>query len=299
MTTRSDEMTRHGTHDRSPVTVLGLGEMGSALAGALVDRGHPTTVWNRTSAKVKPLVDRGATDAQSMADAVLRTDLVLVCLLDHAAVREVLDAAGDLSGRTIVNLTSQTPDQSRATAAWVADRGAVYLAGAIMAGAEQIGTPDAHLYYSGPGEVFEAHRSTLAPLGGGTRYFGTDPGLASLYLTGATALGYELWLGFLHTVSLFAAEGVDAPTFTPLIADVIGDMVEFLPLLADAIDEETYSPDLGPLRTQAAIMGDLIDTREARGVDAERLRQIQALMACRIAGGHGEQGFSSLVEELG
>ena len=45
-------------------------------------------------------------------------------------------------------------------------------------------------------------------------------------------------------------------------------------------------------------MGDLIDTREARGVDAERLRHVRSLMSRRLAAGHGDQGFSSLVEEL-
>lgn len=284
--------------DPPSVTVLGLGEMGSALAGALIDGGHPTTVWNRTSARAQSLAARGAHVAPSAPEAVQSSELVVICLLDHVAVGEVLDVAGDLSGRTVVNLTSQTPDQSRTTAAWVTDRGGAYLAGAIMADPDQIGTSDAHLYYAGPVEVFDKHRHTLTPLGGGTRFFGADPGLASLYLTGATALGYELLIGYLHTVALFGAEGIDAPTFTPVVAEVIGDIVAFLPVLADAIDDRTYPPDLGPLRTQAAIMGDLVDTREARGVDAEQLRQVQALMRRRVAAGHGDQGFSSIVEEL-
>lgn len=293
----TQEMT-DGTNGRPPVTVLGLGEMGAALATALLDHSHPTTVWNRTPARTEPLAARGAVAATSVAEAVAASELVVVCLLDHDAVREVLDTTGDLSGRTVVNLTSQTPDQSRATARWVADRGGVYLAGAIMADPDQIGTPDAHLYYSGPEEVFEAHRATLTPLGGGTRRFGADPGLASLYLTGVTALGFELWIGYLHTVTLFGAEGVEAITFTPLAAQVLDDMVAMLPMLAERIDDRTYPPDLGPLRTQAAIMGDLIDTREARGVDAELLRHIRALMNRRLAAGHGDEGFASLVEEL-
>lgn len=283
---------------QTPVTVLGLGEMGAALAATLIERGHPTTVWNRTPEKAEALVTRGATVAPSVSEAVAASDLVIVCLIDHAAAQEVLDAAGDLTARTIVNLTSQTPDQSRVSATIVGERGGVLLAGAIMAGAEQVGTDEAHLYYSGPEDVFEAHESTLAPLGGGTRYFGSDPGLASLYLMGATALGFELWIGYLHTVALFAAEGVDATSFTPQVTDVVTDMVNVLPELAAVIDSRSYPPDLGPLRTQAALMGDLIDTREARDVDAERLRHIRALMNRRVAAGHGDEGFSGIVEEL-
>ncbi|MFD0476016.1 NAD(P)-binding domain-containing protein [Nonomuraea thailandensis] len=43
----------------TPVTVIGLGSMGTALAGAFTRAGHPTTVWNRTAAKAAPLVAVG------------------------------------------------------------------------------------------------------------------------------------------------------------------------------------------------------------------------------------------------
>ncbi|MGI5208325.1 NAD(P)-binding domain-containing protein [Spirillospora sp. CA-108201] len=44
---------------RVGVAVLGLGEMGGALAGAVLDGGHPTTVWNRTAGKGEALVAKG------------------------------------------------------------------------------------------------------------------------------------------------------------------------------------------------------------------------------------------------
>lgn len=48
------------THDSpAPVTVLGLGPMGQALAGAFLGKGHSTTVWNRTAARGDALVARG------------------------------------------------------------------------------------------------------------------------------------------------------------------------------------------------------------------------------------------------
>lgn len=49
------------------VAVLGLGEMGSALAGAFLDGGHPTTVWNRTPGKGEGLVAKGRSSARRSA----------------------------------------------------------------------------------------------------------------------------------------------------------------------------------------------------------------------------------------
>jgi 3-hydroxyisobutyrate dehydrogenase-like beta-hydroxyacid dehydrogenase len=57
-----------------------------------------------------------------------------VCLRDHSAVREVLTTLDPalFTGRTVVNLSSATPDEGRRTAAWAAQRGITYLTGAIM-----------------------------------------------------------------------------------------------------------------------------------------------------------------------
>jgi 3-hydroxyisobutyrate dehydrogenase-like beta-hydroxyacid dehydrogenase len=54
----------------TPVTVVGLGAMGSALAGAVLRAGHPTTVWNRSLGKAQPLADAGALSGLALTAAV-------------------------------------------------------------------------------------------------------------------------------------------------------------------------------------------------------------------------------------
>jgi 3-hydroxyisobutyrate dehydrogenase-like beta-hydroxyacid dehydrogenase len=149
--------------DRSPVTVLGLGPMGSALAGAFLAGGHRTTVWNRTAAKADALVARGAVRAHTVAEAVQASPLVVVCVIDYDAVRTILDSAADaLPGRTVVNLTADSPERARAMAEWADEHDVAYLDGAIMTPTETIGGPEAVVLYSGPREVFDAHRPALA-----------------------------------------------------------------------------------------------------------------------------------------
>ena len=48
----------------SDVTVIGLGAMGSALARTVLQAGYSVTVWNRSSDKIKPLVDIGASKGE-------------------------------------------------------------------------------------------------------------------------------------------------------------------------------------------------------------------------------------------
>lgn len=93
--------------------MLGLGDMGRALAGAFLDAGRRTVVWNRTSARADAPVARGADRAADAGEAVRAARLVVVCLLDPAAVREVLEPlAEELRGRTVVDLTNGSPAQA-------------------------------------------------------------------------------------------------------------------------------------------------------------------------------------------
>src|SRR5262245_49972137 len=103
----------------SGVTMLGLGAMGAALAARLVDTGHPVTVWNRTAGRDTDLVARGAGRAATVADAVGAQPLVVACLLRHPSVHETLDpVVAALRGRTLLNLTTTTPNEARELAAW-------------------------------------------------------------------------------------------------------------------------------------------------------------------------------------
>jgi 3-hydroxyisobutyrate dehydrogenase-like beta-hydroxyacid dehydrogenase len=51
------------------VSVLGLGQMGTAIAERLIDAGHSVSVWNRSEGKAGDLVERGATEITSVHDA--------------------------------------------------------------------------------------------------------------------------------------------------------------------------------------------------------------------------------------
>src|SRR4051794_39167938 len=90
------------------VTVIGTGNMGSALARAFIDAGNEVTVWNRTASKALPLAEQGARVADDAAAAVAASDVVVVCLAQYDQVEAALWEAADgdvLPGRTIVNLT--------------------------------------------------------------------------------------------------------------------------------------------------------------------------------------------------
>ncbi|TNJ63636.1 NAD(P)-dependent oxidoreductase [Paenibacillus hemerocallicola] len=172
--------TMKSTADCSPVTVIGLGPMGRMLAAAFLRNGHPTTVWNRTNGKANDLVSQGATVADTAADAVAASPLVIVCVLDYNAEYSILEySAAYLKERTLVNLTSGSPDGARQMDAWAAKGGFNYLDGAIIVPAT--GQPEASILYSGSENAYLTHQKTLKSLGGTASYLSIDPGRAAAY----------------------------------------------------------------------------------------------------------------------
>src|SRR5690606_39305970 len=125
-----------------------------------------------------------------------------------------------------------------------------------------------------------------------------DAGLAAVEFMAQVAMGYEILMGFLHTLRLVSAEGVDPAEFAARFAHSLTGYPPLLAALGEAVGDRAYPPDLGPLSVQSALMDDLVEHRESLGIDTVRMREVRALMTERVAAGHGDQGFSSLFELL-
>lgn len=282
-------------HTGTPVTVLGLGLMGGALAGAFLSAGHPTTVWNRTTAKADDIVARGAVLAESPAAAIAAAPLVVVCVSNYDAVADVLD--GPLDGRVVVNLTSGTPSRARALAEEVARRGGGYLDGGIMAVPEAVGTADAVVAYSGPRPLYEAHASTLNSLGTGL-HLGDDPGLATTHEMATLVLMWGMLDGFLNGAAILGTAGVSATAYLPLALTAIDTVAGWLPDYARQADHGVYSSDDGTVGTHLAAMAHVVEESEMLGVNAELPRLVKALAERAAAAGHGASGYVALVEQF-
>jgi 3-hydroxyisobutyrate dehydrogenase-like beta-hydroxyacid dehydrogenase len=78
------------------IAFLGTGLMGSAIVPLLLKNGHEVTVWNRTKARVAPLVKQGAVAADSPAEAVKQSEVVFSMLMDDQGMEELIFGSYDL-----------------------------------------------------------------------------------------------------------------------------------------------------------------------------------------------------------
>ncbi|MEU9704679.1 NAD(P)-binding domain-containing protein [Streptomyces sp. NPDC047981] len=301
MSSSTEQSTAPGTAPLS-VTVLGLGPMGRALAGAFLDAGVRTTVWNRTPGRDGELVARGAIGAGSAEEAVAASTLTVVCVVNYDAVDAVLRreaVTGALKGRTVVNLTADTPDRARATAAWAAEHGIGYLDGAIMTPTTTIGTPDAVFLHSGPAELYDEHRPVLDVLGGTHTHLGEEPGRAAAYDIALLDIFWTSMAGYAHALAVAKAEGITARELAPFARGIGAILPPIFEGGAADVDDEIYSGADNPLTSSASSMAHIVHTSEAHGIDAGVMRAAEGLARRAIAEGHGGDGFLRITELLG
>ncbi|TDC86031.1 NAD(P)-binding domain-containing protein [Actinomadura sp. 7K507] len=288
--------------DHSAVTVIGLGPMGRALAGAFVNAGLRTTVWNRTPGRDTELVERGAIRARSPEEAVAASDLTVVCVLDYDASDAVLrrDAvAAALKGRTVVNLTADTPGRARDTASWAGDHGIRYLDGAIMSPTDTIRTPDAVFIYSGPERLYRDHLPALEALGGTHSHLGEDIGRAAAYDVALLDIYWTSMSGYAHALAVAKAEGITARELLPFAQGIAAILPPSFEATADEVDQDDITGEGSPIGSTAATMAHIVHTSEGHGIDATLMRAAEGLVRRTIATTDENDGFMRVTELLG
>ncbi|GAB2587045.1 NAD(P)-dependent oxidoreductase [Kribbella endophytica] len=280
------------------VSVIGLGPMGRAMAGAFLGKGYRVTVWNRTAGRADELVTAGASLAATAGDALAASELVVLSLTDHQAMYDVLEPATTmLSGRVLVNLSSDTPESARSAARWAAEHGARYLSGGVQASPPDIGQPGASTFYSGSKEAFDAHRETLEVLTS-TDYRGEDPGLAALYYQIGMDLFWTTVTGWLHALALADAHGVRAEEILPSASSVLSGMPAFLAFYTQRIDAGEYPGDIEKLAMGVASVDHVLQTAVDAGVDTSLPAAVLEIFRRGTAAGHGDDSVTSLIEVL-
>ncbi|OAI88686.1 3-hydroxyisobutyrate dehydrogenase [Exiguobacterium sp. KKBO11] len=153
---------------------IGLGHMGVPMATRLLDGGHGLTVYNRTYEKTAPLTERGATAVKEAQDVVRQSDIVFVMLADGPAVASVLESVtDDLTGKTIVNLSTISPEETKKMARLVEERDGIYLESPVSGSVPVAESGQLVLLAGGDADVVTACQPYLDLLGKETIHFGS------------------------------------------------------------------------------------------------------------------------------
>lgn len=286
---------------KQKVTVLGTGRMGSALAAALFRKGFTTTVWNRTASKAEPLSQLGLSVANNVVEAVRAAEIVIVSMRDYDASFKVLQESqieAALAGKTVVQLSSGTPQNAREMQAWARRGGILYLDGAVLSYPQAIGTPEGTVLYSGPEEVFSSAKSVLMAFGDRSLFVGDEIGHASAMDVATLTFAVNAMLGFIQGYVVWEGENLPVGGYLQTVTNLMPLVEAIFAEISRRVQTKDYRGDQASLEAYSVVTEHLVSWLRDRQLDQGIPTSHLALMERAIQAGKGQADFACLFEVL-
>lgn len=284
----------------SRVAVVGLGNMGTAIAERLLAAGFALSVFNRTPGRDADLVASGATRLESVGDALAANDVCLTSLPDDEAVLEVLCGDSGLlerarRGTTLIDTSTISVGASAHVGEVASETGVRYLRAPWSGNPGAIRGGKAAVFVSGPESVFEECEELLRAIAPTARYVGEAERARVVKLTLQILIG-----GIAELLSEAVVLGETAGVDREALLDVIRSSVvssTFVGYKADALVNDDYSATFTTdmMRKDVDLVLDLADEL---GVDLPLTRELRPLLEAVSEGGHADEDFIALVLEL-
>jgi len=280
------------------VCVIGLGDMGSAIAQALLAQGYRVAVWNRTASKCGPLAEAGATLADSLPGAATGAQWVVVCVLDHAATLSLLmpdGVARALRGKLLVQLSTVTADESRALGRWAGENGIDYLDGSILGYRQDMLGARCPVVYSGPKALFDANAGVLAAMGGSPRLVSETVGSAVTFDKAFYSFHWGSLLAFFHGAALCHAAGFPTELYAELLLGQVGENTrEVQRRYGEMIAKRSYKAEA--LDVDVMAYAHVTALSEELGIDTSYPQVVARYL--ERARGRGEQSLATIFEAM-
>ena len=201
---------------------IGLGNMGIPMCKNLLKNDYALAVFNRTKEKEKPLIDAGASSAESIVDLFDKCDVVFTMISDDEAAKEIyvgedgLLSKNEAKQKLIINTSTLSPETSKWLAAQCADKGVHYLEAPVSGSVKPAEDAALIILCGGSEDVFEKAKPILECLGKKVMYLG-DCGAGSVAKLAINLLvGFNVQ-GLAETVLFAQHHGVDTKQMLDII----------------------------------------------------------------------------------
>ncbi len=176
------------------VGFIGLGAMGSRMAGRLLAARHDVLVYNRTPQRTRPLEQGGAKVAPTAKQLAAGVDVVCSSVANDAALEEVMFGpdgalAGARPGAVVIEMSTVSPRTSRRLHEAARSKGVAVLDAPVSGSTVQAEQGQLVIFVGGEEDVYQKCQPILAVLGSKTFYLGPSGAGATMKLCVNTLLG--------------------------------------------------------------------------------------------------------------
>src|SRR3984893_183000 len=279
---------------------IGLGIMGSRMAANLQKHGNDLVMFNRTRAKAQPLIDKGATFAESPAKAAEQVDILFTMLAHPDAVDQAAlgrdGFLGNLKPNALwIDCSSVNPSFSKKMAAEAARR-EVHFVDAPVTGSAPVAAEAKLVFWVGAdGADLEKIRPLLLCMGNKIVYAGGHGTGTSMKMVINLLLGNAM-AAFAEAMALGEGLGLsqkilfDSLLGTPAVAP-------FLASKREKIESGNYEAEF-PLRWMQKDMHLASVSAYEAGVAMPLTNAAKELYRLAMREGHASQDFSAIYDYL-
>jgi 3-hydroxyisobutyrate dehydrogenase-like beta-hydroxyacid dehydrogenase len=290
------EGTRKGQESAMKLGFIGLGKMGSAMAGSLLDAGHELAVYNRTRERAEPLRLRGARVAATPKDAAHDAEAVLTMLADDGAVELVtFGYAGVLSGLApgAVHVSCSTISvalSERLAAAHAAERQG-YVAAPVFGRPEAAATKQLWVLAAGPRGDVNWCAPALEAMGRGVVRLGESAKAANIVKLAGNFVLASMSEALGEAFALTRKAGVQPDAFLDVFVSVFARSPAF-ERYARSIARGAYEPAGFKARLGLKDLRLALAAGDASGVPMPLASVVHDSLRAAVAQGSGELDWS-------
>jgi 3-hydroxyisobutyrate dehydrogenase-like beta-hydroxyacid dehydrogenase len=200
------------------VAFIGLGSMGSPMAGNLLRAGHDLVVYNRTRARAEPLERSGARVAASPRDAAAGVDVLITMLADDSAVETVMFGEhgaieGLARGAVHASMSTISHALSRRLADEHGTRGQLYVAAPVFGRPEAAAAAKLTVVAAGPRDAIDRCLPLFEPMSQAVEILGEDAPKANVVKLGGNFLLAAAIEAMGEAFALVRKHGIDPARF--------------------------------------------------------------------------------------
>jgi 3-hydroxyisobutyrate dehydrogenase len=214
------------------VSFLGLGAMGSRMAGNLIKAGYLVTVWNRSEGPIQALKSQGALSATTPREAVKNAEFVFSMVRDDPASRSVWtdSQSGALFGMQAnaiaIDSSTLSPDWTRELSKLCESHGVSFLEAPVAGSRPQADAGQLIYFIGGDAATLESARPLLATMGASIHHAGLvgDAAIVKLFvnaLFGLQVAGIAELLGMVRNAGLDPAKALEIVGSTPVASPAV------------------------------------------------------------------------------
>ena len=207
------------------VGFIGLGQMGSGMAKNLLNAGHEVTVFNRTTGKMKALLEQGALPASRVGDAC-RGDAVITMLANDDVIESVVfGGEGVISnlgkGAIHISMSTISVALSERLAAAHAEAGQRFVAAPVFGRPEAAAAAKLFIVAAGAPDAVDACLPLFDALGQKTFTFGNNPQAANLVKLSGNFLIASVIEALGEAMALVGKAGINRGQYLDLLTSTL------------------------------------------------------------------------------